>query len=100
MVVSILGCGWFGLHFATSLVDQGFQVKGSTTSQSKLPMLKGAGIEPHLIDLSANINLSEALFFKCDILVIAISPGKNKECFIPMMSRLPATLKKYQVKKV
>ncbi|MEZ7854793.1 MAG: SDR family NAD(P)-dependent oxidoreductase, partial [Cyclobacteriaceae bacterium] len=31
--ISILGCGWLGLPLARQLVQQGHQIKGSTTSQ-------------------------------------------------------------------
>ncbi len=33
---SILGCGWLGKPLAVSLLDEGFNVKGSTTSEEKL----------------------------------------------------------------
>jgi nucleoside-diphosphate-sugar epimerase len=100
MTVSILGCGWFGLAFAKSLVSEGIRVKGSTTSDVKLPLLKEERIEPYRIDLSLNDNVIDISFFHCDILVINISPGKNKEIYSQMMSHLIDLIKIHQVKKV
>ena len=44
MKISILGCGWLGFPLAKSLVEKGFSVKGSTTSENKLSILSTAGI--------------------------------------------------------
>ena len=49
--ISILGCGWLGLPLAKSLLSKGHEIKGSTTSESKLEMLKNAGILPFQIQL-------------------------------------------------
>ncbi|GGH01974.1 SDR family oxidoreductase [Mucilaginibacter phyllosphaerae] len=74
MTVSILGCGWFGLALAKTLVAGGIKVNGSTTSPNKLDTLQAEGVNPFLIDLSTdNANYAPA-FFNCDVLVIAIPP--------------------------
>ena len=73
--ISIAGCGWLGLPLAKRLIKEGYTVKGSTTSVDKLDVLSQIGIEAHLVDYLTNI-LPEA-FFKCDILVIIIPPGRN-----------------------
>jgi hypothetical protein len=39
MVISILGCGWFGLPLQ-DLINERYHVNGSTTSYEKLPVLK------------------------------------------------------------
>ena len=49
--IAILGCGWLGLPLATSLLSKGYEVKGSTTSESKLDVLKNAGISTFQIQL-------------------------------------------------
>ena len=41
--ISILGCGWLGLPLAKALIENGFSVKGSTTSTDKLTALENAG---------------------------------------------------------
>src|SRR5574343_621841 len=44
--IAILGCGWLGLPLAKSLLSKGYEVKGSTTSESKLVILKNAVSSP------------------------------------------------------
>ena len=51
--ISILGCGWLGLPLATALKRKGFLVKGSTTSEGKIPELRMMGIDPFLISLDS-----------------------------------------------
>ena len=48
--ISILGCGWLGFPLAQQLMCQGFQIKGATTSESKLSVLQNAGISPFLLN--------------------------------------------------
>ena len=50
--ISILGCGWLGLPLAKTLLENDFSVKGSTTSNDKLSMLKNSGIQPYLISVT------------------------------------------------
>ena len=82
--VSVLGCGWFGLPFARELVLSGYRVLGSSTSESKRPVLQEAGIEPFVLNFPEG-TLSEADldFFKSEVLFIAIPPrrkeGKSSE---------------------
>ena len=52
--ISILGCGWLGLPLAQQLVHHGFQINGATTSDAKLVVLKNAGIQPFLINVSSD----------------------------------------------
>lgn len=49
--VSIIGCGWLGLPLAKFLVQKGFPVKGSVTTESKINQLASLGIKPFLINL-------------------------------------------------
>jgi nucleoside-diphosphate-sugar epimerase len=51
--ISILGCGWLGLPLAKALIANGFSVKGSTTTESKLTGLIALDIDPFLITLGA-----------------------------------------------
>jgi nucleoside-diphosphate-sugar epimerase len=73
-VISILGCGWYGQALAKTLINDGIQVKGSTTSPQKTGLLLADGIEPYLIDFSVDHESYDARFFNCDILLIAIPP--------------------------
>ncbi len=79
--VSILGCGWLGLPLAKSLLLKGYVVKGSTTSESKLEVLKNAGISPFQIQLEAHqiIGTIEDFLKETDVLIIDIPPGLRRE---------------------
>lgn len=79
--ISILGCGWLGLPLAKSLLSKGYEVKGSTTSESKLEVLKNAGILPFQIQLEEHqiIGNIEDFLKEIDVLVIDIPPGLRRE---------------------
>jgi nucleoside-diphosphate-sugar epimerase len=79
--ISILGCGWLGLPLAKSLLSKSYEVKGSTTSESKLEVLKNAGISPFQIQLEPHqiIGNMEDFLNETDVLVIDIPPGLRKE---------------------
>ncbi|MBD1391500.1 SDR family oxidoreductase [Mucilaginibacter glaciei] len=101
MTVSILGCGWFGFALAKSLIADGVEVKGSTTSTDKLTKLTEAGVSPYLIDLSTEVNNS--VFFDCDVLIIAIPPksrsGEGAE-YVPKLQRVVDAVNQGRVQKV
>ncbi|WP_396153979.1 NAD(P)H-binding protein [Flavobacterium sp.] len=80
MKVSILGCGWLGFPLAKKLIDNGFEVKGSTTSENKLAVLKSNKIAPYLLELSeTKISKSITDFLNdSEILIIDIPPGLRK----------------------
>ena len=78
--ISILGCGWYGFALAEALLVDGYEVKGSTTSENKLAQLKEAGIVPYLVNLA--IQEFDADFFNCDVLIISIPPRKNSTALI------------------
>jgi nucleoside-diphosphate-sugar epimerase len=78
--VSILGCGWLGFPLAKVLVNEGYQVRGSTTNPEKLPVLKQEGIEPFLVNLNPTlVEPPGPLFFRSEIMVINIPPGRQRE---------------------
>lgn len=79
--ISILGCGWLGISLAKSLLSKGYEVKGSTTSESKLEVLKNAGISPFQIQLEENqiIGNIEDFLKETNVLVIDIPPGLRRE---------------------
>ncbi|WP_445383319.1 SDR family NAD(P)-dependent oxidoreductase [Robiginitalea sp. IMCC43444] len=47
--IGVMGCGWLGLPLAERLLEKGFMVKGSTTSEDKLQILGEAGIQPFFL---------------------------------------------------
>ena len=79
--IAILGCGWLGLSLAKSLLSKGYEVKGSTTSESKLDVLKNAGISTFQIQLEEHQIIGNITDFlkKTDVLVIDIPPGLRRE---------------------
>ncbi len=79
--ISILGCGWLGLPFGAFMVEKGYTVKGSTTSEEKLATLESKGIEPFLLRASAKTFQGEGLsrFFEADILVLNIPPRRRRD---------------------
>lgn len=80
MKVSILGCGWLGLPLAKKLIEISCEVKGSTTSENKLALLKSNNIEPFLLRLSEN-KISDSVtefLYNSEILIINIPPGLRK----------------------
>jgi nucleoside-diphosphate-sugar epimerase len=79
--ISILGCGWLGLPLAKSLLSKGYEVKGSTTSESKLEVLKNAGILPFQIQLETHqiIGTIEDFLNETNVLIIDIPPGLRSE---------------------
>jgi nucleoside-diphosphate-sugar epimerase len=83
--VSILGCGWLGTSLASALLDAGFKVKGSTTSEEKINALEALGVEVHLVDISE----MEALdtFLETDILIVAIT-SKDIEGYENLIFRI------------
>ena len=73
--VGILGCGWVGLPLALAAVKKSWNVKGSTTSASKVNSLRNLGVEPVLINFSDldSSNLSNLL--RVEQLVVTVPPG-------------------------
>ena len=69
--ISLLGCGSLGFPLALDLLNEGYHVKGSTTTASKIYKLKQYGITPYLIniedvlDIFVYIVMSSGLFLTC-----------------------------------
>ena len=103
--ISILGCGWLGLPLAEELIKNDYEVTGSTTSESKLKVLKNVGISPFLIKLEENEitgNL-ESFLANTDVLVVDIPPklrGNNKENFVQKIKNLIPFVENSKVEKV
>jgi nucleoside-diphosphate-sugar epimerase len=101
--ISILGCGWLGLPLATSLLKDNYEVKGSTTSNAKLPLLKNLGIEPFKIVLSEDKIEGDLTHFLCDseILIIDIPPkikNNESESFVNKIKNLIPFIEESSVK--
>ncbi|WP_298778533.1 NAD(P)-binding domain-containing protein [uncultured Polaribacter sp.] len=85
MNVSILGCGWLGKPLAVSLLDEGFTVKGSTTSEEKLETLAFLDIDAYLVDITSFEEFDD--FLNTDILIIAIT-CKDVDAFENFISQI------------
>src|SRR6187402_1163349 len=104
MVISIIGCGWFGSGLAKSLVEEGYSVKGATTTPEKLSVLRDAGIKPFLLRISAQEEQMEAVsFFTCDVLVITIPPKVHLhggDDYLLIQKQLIRLAQKHGIKKI
>ncbi|MEO5788903.1 MAG: SDR family NAD(P)-dependent oxidoreductase [Gelidibacter sp.] len=103
--ISIIGCGWLGFPLATELVRNGNLVKGSTTSPSKIEVLKKAGIIPFVVSISEEgiTDAIEECLKDSEVLIINIPPGlrKNpKANFIKQMDLLSKHIEHSDIKKV
>ncbi|WP_396141243.1 SDR family NAD(P)-dependent oxidoreductase [Flavobacterium sp.] len=107
--ISILGCGWLGLPLAKSLLLKEYEVKGSTTSESKLDVLKNAEILPFQIQLEAHqiIGTIEDFLKETNVLIIDIPPGLRREIssleemtFVNKIRNLVPFIEKSGIKKV
>ena len=103
--ISILGIGWLGFPLAKKLIEIGYDIKGSTTSESKLEHLKTNNIQPFQLELYEEniIGNIEDFLAKSDILIINIPPklrGNSSENFVEKMKFLIAKIEKSTIKKV
>lgn len=80
MRISILGCGWLGLRLGQFLAEKGYVVNGSTTSLEKFPVLQDAGIQPFLVQVTADgvVGNRVEAFFQSEVLVINFPPGRRR----------------------
>ena len=109
MKISILGCGWLGFPLAKKLIEIGFEVKGSTTSENKLALLKSNNIEPFLLRLSES-KISDSVtefLFDSEMLIINIPPGLRKikeatseKTFVATIKNLIPFIENSTIKKV
>ncbi len=99
-VISVLGCGWFGLPFATSLVKRGYPVQGSTTSPGKLELLSAQQIVPFLVQLDAQLRNDSPDFFRCEVLVITVPPGKLADQYERSLLGIAEAAEQHGVKEV
>ncbi len=103
--ISILGCGWLGFSLGKSLLENQFQVKGSTTSLEKMALLEKSGIMPFQILLNENVIDGDISSFleHSEILILDIPPklrGLAKENFVAKIKTLVPFIEKSSVKKV
>ncbi|MGB5499393.1 MAG: SDR family oxidoreductase, partial [Maribacter sp.] len=103
--IAVMGCGWLGLPLAKSLLEDGCQVHGSTTTQDKRNDLTKLGIVPFLISLTEEKIIGDIAGFLADteLIVINVPPklrGGNKENYVNKMQLLHTAIKASSVQKI
>lgn len=103
--ICVIGCGWLGFPLAKTLVNSGYQVHGTTTSEAKLTRLQQSGIVPFLVEITSegitgaiNTCLSE-----CNTVVINIPPGLRKDPenqYVQKMTHLIEAIEKASIRTV
>ena len=78
--ISILGCGWLGYPLAKRLAQEEWQVRGSTTTKEKIPLMEEDGIIPFYLTLEPELSGDRIdAFFQSEILFINIPPGRRRD---------------------
>ncbi len=103
--IAILGCGWLGYPLAKILLADGYIVKGSTTSEEKLPLLSAEGIQGYKIQLTEEKSTGEIRSFlkKATILIVCIPPGFRKaprESFVKKIEAILPDIEKSNIEHV
>jgi nucleoside-diphosphate-sugar epimerase len=72
--VSVLGCGWLGLDLAKALVNEGYNVNGSTQSTRNFVDLEAEQIAPFKLSISNSTVVSPEIetFLNVDTLIITL----------------------------
>jgi len=86
--ISILSCGWLGEFLAINLLENGFKVKGSTTSLDKKKRLSDKGIEAYQLRFE-DLNDDMLAFLSSDILVmnLTIKDIELYKQFLPVLEQ-------------
>lgn len=103
MIVSILGCGWYGRSLATELLRNGFLVNGSATSPERAEHLRQAGIDAFVVKFDGDAQPYNPVFFTCDMIVVAIPPGFKKNQgnqYLTKIKRIIDAIKNHKIEKV
>lgn len=92
--ISILGCGWLGFPLAISLQRKGFSIKGSTTSNDKIPVLQKEKIDPYLISLTENtvVGNIDSFLEGSQTLLINVPPGMRGQNAFPFSEKMQALI--------
>ena len=78
MKIAVIGCGWLGLHLAKRLLDQGHEVHGSTTQDSRLIIFSDSGIHGFVYDGLVQSHLPE-IVKTCDVAIINFPPSRSAD---------------------
>ncbi|MBZ9787297.1 short-chain dehydrogenase [Psychroflexus sp. CAK57W] len=103
--ISILGCGWLGLPLAKHLIQNGWEVKGSTTSSEKMKNLEAEGVQAYNIELQEDRLIGNISGFLegSELLIIAIPPGLRRHPhsdFVSKLERFTTSISDSKVKNI
>ncbi|MEN9335181.1 MAG: Protein YeeZ [Bacteroidota bacterium] len=103
--IGIIGCGWLGFPLAVSLVNDGFRVKGTTTSLEKQTQLTEQGIEAYQLTLTEHAVLGDWDNFiaEIDCLLLNIPPrlrGNSEESYASKVVQLLKKLEHHRTLKI
>lgn len=89
--ISILGCGWLGLPLAEALLKKSFHINGSTTSETKIALLRAKGIRPFQIAVSEAAVIGDIAAFleNSEILIIDIPPKSSTDFVRKIATLIP-----------
>lgn len=103
--IGIIGCGWLGFPLAISLIKDGHQVYGSTTSEEKLKILEKEQIIPFQITFEEDQIQGDILNFleKIDYLIVNVPPklrSDSSKNYVKKIQLLHQEVKKSELKKI
>ncbi len=76
--VAVIGCGWLGMPLAIHLLEQGYEVHGTTTHPEKLSLLNKRGIKGYQLELPIiTSDRANKALWSCDTYIINIPPGRR-----------------------
>lgn len=100
--IGILGCGWLGFPLGKRLLQEGYKVKGSTTSNDKLSRLGATGIEPFLVQVLPKEIKGDIFGFLegLEILILDFPPGIRDQPASSYISAVGGLIKELRVSSV
>lgn len=101
--ISILGCGWFGRALAAKLNEEGFGVKGSSTTEASAESIRQSGAAHFIVNFLEDAEEYDDAFFHCDVLVVSIPPKRSaaaQHTFLAKIKRIAHAATANQVKQV
>jgi len=84
---SILGCGWLGMPLAKALVNNGYTVKGTTTTVTKCEEMLQHQIHPYVLTIDDDIEGNLQSFLQSETLFINV-PFRKQKSFIETYKKL------------
>lgn len=79
MKTAIIGCGWVGLPLAKMMVQEGYEVVGSTTNSKKANQLSEEGISGFIYSLEENTEIDKDICEGTELLIITIPPIRRED---------------------